>query len=356
MQETEMTDHTQFDVFLAHNSQDKPLVRIIAAELKQRNLKPWIDEEEIPPGQYFQDAIQRVIPQVKSAAILISPIGMGKWQSLELRAFISQCVKRDIPVIPVLLPGIDEIPEPFLFLKELNFVKFEGSLEDSKSLNKLEWGITKKNPNLKSSLNVKGSPSNELYLESIESKKKQTKFIVEQLEESIRIAESYLNQLQNQKTDNEAKIKQLEEEIAQIELKLRKDMSQKLTEFLDWLSTNQIKLACNAGNSALKKFDRLREEIKREEKYSTLFYWRIEKILEFVHQYLFDEYSEPLDYVEELDIPLDQIDVYMESIEFIRERLLQKNSPDEIKEKIQRSIELLKNCLKLQNQHKFNDQ
>jgi|GEM_PF-2914680 len=351
-----MTDHTQFDVFLAHNSQDKPLVRIIAEELKQRDLKPWIDEEEIPPGQYFQDAIQRVIPQVKCAAILISPIGMGKWQALELRAFISQCVNRDIPVIPVLLPGLDEIPEPFFFLKELNFVKFEGSLEDSKSLNKLEWGITKKNPNQKSSLNVKGTPSNKLYLESIESKKKQTKFIVEQLQESIRIAESYLNQLQNQKTDNEAKVKQLEEEIAQIELKLRKDMSQKLTEFLDWLSTNQIKLARNAGNFALDKFDRLREEIKREEKYSPLFYWRIEKFLELVHQYLFDEHSELLDYVEELDIPLDQIDVYMESIEFIRGRLLQKNSPDEIKEKIQRSIELLKNCLELQNQHKFNDQ
>lgn len=62
-----MTDHTQFDVFLPHNSQDKPLVRIIAEELKQRDLKPWIDEEEIPPGQYFQDAIQKVIPQVKSA-------------------------------------------------------------------------------------------------------------------------------------------------------------------------------------------------------------------------------------------------------------------------------------------------
>jgi hypothetical protein len=37
----------QFDVFLAHNSQDKSLVRAIANELKRRGLNPWLDEEQI---------------------------------------------------------------------------------------------------------------------------------------------------------------------------------------------------------------------------------------------------------------------------------------------------------------------
>ncbi|MFZ4641426.1 MAG: hypothetical protein ACOYMP_13650 [Nodosilinea sp.] len=30
-----------FDVFLAHNSQDKPLIRQLYRELKDRGIKPW---------------------------------------------------------------------------------------------------------------------------------------------------------------------------------------------------------------------------------------------------------------------------------------------------------------------------
>jgi hypothetical protein len=43
-----------FDVFLAHNSADKPFVREINTKLKQIGLKTWIDEEQIAPGRSFQ--------------------------------------------------------------------------------------------------------------------------------------------------------------------------------------------------------------------------------------------------------------------------------------------------------------
>jgi hypothetical protein len=39
---------------------------------------------------------------------------LGRWQALELQTFISQCVERNIPVIPVLLLGVAEIPENLL--------------------------------------------------------------------------------------------------------------------------------------------------------------------------------------------------------------------------------------------------
>jgi hypothetical protein len=137
-----MVNQPQFDVFLAHNSQDKPQVRAIATKLKDRGLKYWIDEEQIPPGRWFQDVIQQAIPNVKSAAICIGTGGLGKWQAVELRSFISQCVNSDIPVIPVLLPGVKEIPEHLFFLKELNWVNFANGIEDIKALDNLEWGIT----------------------------------------------------------------------------------------------------------------------------------------------------------------------------------------------------------------------
>ncbi len=90
-----------FDVFLAHNNIDKPQVRAIAEELKRRKLKPWLDEEQIPPGRLFQDEIQKAIPQIRSAAICIGTKGLGKWQVIELQAIISQFINKGSPVIPI---------------------------------------------------------------------------------------------------------------------------------------------------------------------------------------------------------------------------------------------------------------
>jgi hypothetical protein len=86
--------------------------------------------------------IQTVIPNVRAAAILLGRGGLGKWQALELRTFIAKCIDDDIPVIPVLLPGVDELPASLLFLRQLHSVRFRDSINDSKALASLEWGIT----------------------------------------------------------------------------------------------------------------------------------------------------------------------------------------------------------------------
>ena len=141
---TIMTNQPYFDVFLAHNSQDKPQVRAIANKLKRRGLTVWLDEEQIPPGRSFQDAIQQALQNVKSAAIFIGTEGLGKWQILELRSLISRLLEADIPIIPVLLPGVEGIPDNLLFLRELNYVKFEKGINDFEALDKLESGIRQK--------------------------------------------------------------------------------------------------------------------------------------------------------------------------------------------------------------------
>jgi hypothetical protein len=84
----------QFDVFLAHNSVDKPLVREISARLREQGLNPWLDEEQIPPGELFQEAIQKAIPHIKSAAIIVGKSGLGQWQVIELHTLTSQFVKK----------------------------------------------------------------------------------------------------------------------------------------------------------------------------------------------------------------------------------------------------------------------
>ena len=126
----------------AHNSHDKPAVEAIASELRRRGLNPWFDKEQVPPGRWFQDVIQQAIPQVKSAAVILGTKGIGRWERVELRSFISQCVDVGLPVIPVLLPGVNQIPDDLLFLKELSWIRFKTETNEVEVLDALEWGIT----------------------------------------------------------------------------------------------------------------------------------------------------------------------------------------------------------------------
>lgn len=138
----ERTMRDEFDVFMAHNSADKAAVIDVGKRLRSAGLNPWIDIEQVPPGRWFQDVIQSIVPRVKAAAIFLGTRGVGRWQALEIRTFISQCVERNVPVIPVLLPGLKEFPDELLFLRELNYVRFERDLDDPNAVERLIWGIT----------------------------------------------------------------------------------------------------------------------------------------------------------------------------------------------------------------------
>jgi hypothetical protein len=138
--------HNEFDVFMAHNSSDEESVRSICRSLQNHGIYPWIDVEQIRPGTWFQDAIQSAIRKVQAAAIVLGPEGVGRWQALEIRSFIEQCVDRGIPVIPVLLPGVAKIPDNLSFMKQLNCVKFEETVREEAALQKLIWGITGMRP------------------------------------------------------------------------------------------------------------------------------------------------------------------------------------------------------------------
>lgn len=130
-----------FDLFLAHNSRDKVGVRFVSTKLKDRGISTWLDEKEIPPGQLFQDYIQKALPKAKAIAIFVGPSGIGKWQAFELRTAISRAVEKGIPVIPVFLPDAKDVSSELPFLMEFNCVRFQ-SLEDSDAIDRLVWGVS----------------------------------------------------------------------------------------------------------------------------------------------------------------------------------------------------------------------
>lgn len=132
----------RFDVFLCHNSEDKPRVRQIGNALIKRGLRPWLDEWQLPPGRPWQALLEKQIQEINSAAVFVGRSGIGPWQEMELRAFLNQFIKRDCPVIPVVLGNAPKKPALPLFLGELTWVDFRKPTPDP--MRQLIWGITGK--------------------------------------------------------------------------------------------------------------------------------------------------------------------------------------------------------------------
>jgi hypothetical protein len=121
---------SHFGVFLCHNSQDKPFIRIIANELKERKITTWLDEEQLPPGMPWQDELEGQINKINSVAVFVGRNGLGPWQQNEIRAFLSEFIGRGCPVIPVILPDAQTIPELPIFLKQRTWVDLRKDFQD----------------------------------------------------------------------------------------------------------------------------------------------------------------------------------------------------------------------------------
>jgi hypothetical protein len=137
----------EFDVFLCHNGADKASVRRIADRLEEHGVLPWLDERELPPGQPWQQLLEKQIARIRSAAVFVGAAGVGPWQEQELYGFLREFVSRRSPVIPVLLPDAPDKPELPIFLKAMTWVDFR--LQDPEPLSRLIWGITGQRPGLK---------------------------------------------------------------------------------------------------------------------------------------------------------------------------------------------------------------
>ncbi|MGI2903550.1 TIR domain-containing protein [Tolypothrix sp. VBCCA 56010] len=133
-----MTDNQQFDVFFAHNSKDKPQVRVIAQELKQQGLNPWIDEEQIHPGDPIPTKVLHGILQSRNFAFFVGSEGFGKFQGFwELDALIMFSAKSNLRIIPILLPGVEDLPKEQALLASRRYLQFHRTVDETEPLNEL---------------------------------------------------------------------------------------------------------------------------------------------------------------------------------------------------------------------------
>lgn len=128
-----------FHVFLCHNRADKPVIRDIAERLRDRGIVPWLDEEQIRPGEQWMTALENQIDKISSAALFLGPEGMTPYMKMEANALLRQFAERNSPVIPVILPGLQDEPDFPQFLRDLMWVDFRQNMPDP--FERLIWGI-----------------------------------------------------------------------------------------------------------------------------------------------------------------------------------------------------------------------
>jgi hypothetical protein len=134
-----------YDVFLSHQSGDKPLVESIAMRLvNEQGLRPFLDKWHLIPGAPWQEALEEALDRSKTCAVFLGPGGLGPWENEEMRAALEERVRnKSFRVIPVLLPGAEPKDEKTLprFLRRLTWVDFRGGLNDPDTFQRLIAGI-----------------------------------------------------------------------------------------------------------------------------------------------------------------------------------------------------------------------
>ena len=135
----------KFDVFLSHNSKDKPVVRKLKHLLSARGVVVWLDEDELQPGIPWQQLLEAGIETSRSVAVLVGKDGLGPWEDEEMRAALELAVRKRRPAIPVLLPGASAQPDLPMFLVNRTWVDLRAGFAHE-GIAKLVWGITGRKP------------------------------------------------------------------------------------------------------------------------------------------------------------------------------------------------------------------
>ena len=65
----------KYDVFLCHNSQDKPVVETLAGRLMDdADLQPFLDKWHLVPGEPMQETIEDALDQSQTCAVSIGQV------------------------------------------------------------------------------------------------------------------------------------------------------------------------------------------------------------------------------------------------------------------------------------------
>ena len=133
-----------FDVFLSYSRTDAEAVRQVQSHLTEAGLVTFLDRDQLPAGQPWLSALEQAIAHCGAVAVFVGPAGSGTWQQREIQLSLHRQAEaertgRTFPVIPVLLPKVEDPPGGFLRLQ--TWVDLRSDLTDPAQLHLLLTGI-----------------------------------------------------------------------------------------------------------------------------------------------------------------------------------------------------------------------
>ncbi len=127
-------------VFLIYACEDLEAARKLAADLRERGFNPWLDIEEITPGQVWQKTVIHALEKSAAAIALVSKYFSKKGfvqEELKVALEILQEREKDIsPIIPVRLDD-SEVPERLSHIHWVNLFDENGMDLLSKGLSRV---------------------------------------------------------------------------------------------------------------------------------------------------------------------------------------------------------------------------
>jgi len=113
---------SQLRIFVCHSSTDKPAVRVLYYLLKTDRVAPWLDEEDILPGEDWDVAIRNAVRKSHIVLVCMSEFSTGK------AGFVQKEIKYALDVA-------DEQPENTIFIIPLRLTP----CEVPKRLQRWQW-------------------------------------------------------------------------------------------------------------------------------------------------------------------------------------------------------------------------
>jgi len=121
----------KLQVFLCHASADKPTVRNLYRRLKQDGFAPWLDEEELLPGQHWQQEIPEAVRSADVVIVCLSKISSTKEGYVQREIKFALDVAEEKPpgtifIIPACLEEGLTIPQRLRELQWVNLFQDDG--------------------------------------------------------------------------------------------------------------------------------------------------------------------------------------------------------------------------------------
>lgn len=111
-----------FDFFLVHHPADQELAQKLASILVRRGIRLFGEKD-------WQADLENLLSNTWGVAALVGPEGGSPWKLPELGACLELFDAEKRPLVPVLLPGIQEVPELPASLRWLPWVDLRDGLE-----------------------------------------------------------------------------------------------------------------------------------------------------------------------------------------------------------------------------------